>query len=590
MEKAIHRRAVAALSLLVSVSTVLLVQPSCQATPSSSLLFVATPFVACDKPHNGELQSVVVTAKGSPFAIKATHDAHARGMYAGVIIEPTAAFSNLQSVSFAASQPESIRVTVHSQMQGKTAFNYTWAPASIGARNDGDGQGTKHIVLDGNQLHVNPQSLVDRIVISTVGVDNDASTVISDLAVNGQPVTKMLAKGTRFYRVIAGHCAGPIGGPPLKSGSLPTTFTTMSLTNSTSKKRYFFMTLTPPSPYPAGEAYNNVNNVSFTVSGPNHVSGSNEGEIAVFPGTHKLTGFFYLNANDTVSFSPNLTFSASFFVNGTNKSTHGGLSDCDCITGVHEGTLYEGPGIGATFAEVTLNVDSAHLGQETVDISEVNGVNSLWSMSLPLPANPSTSYPQYFDSDNYVFCSATSTPWGSFSQGQLIPVPSIANSPGKYPFTGDRTATLSYCTCPPGGTGPMVCTGNIGVYPIGCDNCVSRSKPGCPNCPALLSSACCLSQRFESRADFGKLSGKSICRLPNRRQCGHRSYLLFESSKWRIRRRRRQPRQRLVKLKQMAEPIRWLKTLDEKFVLRFGKGPQSLKASMASVCIVSNRS
>ncbi|HEY9773609.1 MAG TPA: hypothetical protein V6C81_07345 [Planktothrix sp.] len=479
MKKAIHRLVVSALSLLVSISTVLLAQPSCQAAPSSALTFFATPFVAADKPHNAELRSSVVAAKGSPFAIKASHDAQARGMYAGVVIEPTQAFTNLQTISFSANQPENIRVTVHSQMDGKNAFNYTWALASAGAKNDGT-QGTKHIVLNSSQLHVNPDSFVDRIVISTVG-DSNASSVISDLTVNGQPVTKVLAHGTRFYKVIAGHSVGPLGGPPLKSDGLPTTFTTMSLTNSTGSTRYFFMTLTPPKGYPASEVYNNVNNVSFTVSGTNHVSGSGEGKITKYPGTTGLTGFFYLNSNDTVSFSPTLTFSAAFYVNGTGKTTHGGPNDCNCITGVHDGVPVEGTGIGSTFAEVTLNVDSTYLGDEVVDISEVNGVNSLWSISLPLATTP--VYPQYFDSDNYVFCSTTTTPWGTYNQGQLIPVPSIANAPGPYPFTGDRNAALSYCTCAPYGTGPMVCNGNIGVYPIGCDDCISRSKPGCPNGP-----------------------------------------------------------------------------------------------------------
>lgn len=249
---------------------------------------------------------------------------------------------------------------------------------------------------------------------------------------------------------------------PVKAMGLPTTFTTMSVTNGTNQKQYFYITLTPVSVtvpnYPAGEEINNLSQVTFT---GNFQPG--EGVITAIGGS-PLEGYFFLNAGNTANYAPQATFSANFYTNGTP-----GTNNNQCFTGL------PGVGVGATFAEVTLNVDGNYLGDETVDISEVNGINALWEVSLPLPAGslapPSNNYPKYFSTSGYVFPNNnTVTPWGTFQQGQLIPVPTIANNPGRYwPCSGDANATLPY------GVGK----GTVGVYPFGCDNCTSRAKPGC---------------------------------------------------------------------------------------------------------------
>ncbi|RTL44506.1 MAG: hypothetical protein EKK48_04435 [Candidatus Melainabacteria bacterium] len=85
---------------------------------------------------------------------------------------------------------------------------------------------------------------------------------------------------------------------------------------------------------------------------------------------------------------------------------------------------------GATFVE--LNVKNSVY--DTVDISEVNGVNAQWKMKLP-NAWTNSAYRS--------------------SGGALIPVGQIENSPGPGPnFYGNY--------------------GNPGVYPYGCTNCASR--------------------------------------------------------------------------------------------------------------------
>ena len=282
----------------------------------------------------------------------------------------------------------------------------------------------------------------------------------------GALVSAFLFALVGFLRVsppcMAQSPAAKEGAAPVKAMGLPATLTTMSVTNGTKQKQYFYITLTPVSQtvpsYPTSEEINNLSQVNFTGS-------FQPGEGVITPiNSSPLEGYFFLNAGTTASYAPQGTFSANFYTNGTP-----GTNNSQCYTGL------PGVGVGATFAEVTLNVDGAYLGDETVDISEVNGINSLWEVSLPLPsgslAPPSNNYPKYFSTSGYVFPNNnTVTPWGTFQQGQLIPVPKIANNPGRYwPCSGDANATLPY------GVGK----GTVGVYPFGCDNCTSRAKPGC---------------------------------------------------------------------------------------------------------------
>ncbi|MCE9620189.1 MAG: hypothetical protein K8R92_09805 [Planctomycetes bacterium] len=275
---------------------------------------------------------------------------------------------------------------------------------------------------------------------------------------------------------VGGGSAIPAGDPapaeeifrPSILGGLPAQFTTVSVKNATAQRQYFYIVLTPVSvsnpSYPHSEEIFNLGQVAFTGS-----FASGEGVITPTNGPMGTAtqGHFFLNAGNTASFAPHLTFSANFYVNGT-----AGTNNSQCITDVTQGV-----GIGATFAEVTLNVDSRYLGGEVVDISEVNGVNALWEMTLPIPAGnlsmapPNGHYPYFFSTSGYLFPAQTTVPnWGTFGANQLIPVPSIANNPGAAPtFSGDRNATLPY------GAGH----GTVGVYPFGCDNCISRDQPGC---------------------------------------------------------------------------------------------------------------
>lgn len=103
---------------------------------------------------------------------------------------------------------------------------------------------------------------------------------------------------------------------------------------------------------------------------------------------------------------------------------------------------------GATFVEFNVK----NIIFDTVDISEVNGVNAQWSIELPSGWT------------NSAYRNA---------MGQMIAITHIENSPGDLPnFYGDY--------------------GNPGVYPFGCTNCASRyqnlSTPGSP--PGTQRSGC----------------------------------------------------------------------------------------------------
>ena len=285
----------------------------------------------------------------------------------------------------------------------------------------------------------------------------------------------------------------PVGGSQegavVKTKTVPTFSTTptkLSLKNGTDQRQCIYITLTPPSlnpfinNFPTSLEVSNLNQVILTGTfDPN-----DEGIVhscnpdAVEPDPKTLQGYFYLNPNNTASYAPTLTFSANFYVNGNDGQNTDGLlpKNGTCITNVD----VQGAGLGVTMAEVTLNIptDGAILGLEAVDISEVNGVNALWEIALPIPEGgnlatspPTGQYPCFFNTANYVFPVETTIPnWGTFQIGQSIPVPLIANDPGPAPtFSGDRNATLLY------NLGP----GNVGVFPFGCDNCISRAKPGC---------------------------------------------------------------------------------------------------------------
>jgi len=282
----------------------------------------------------------------------------------------------------------------------------------------------------------------------------------------------------------------PVGGSQegavVKSktvGTFSTTPTTLSLTNGTGQRQCIYITLTPPSyklhpTFDPSLEVSNVNQVILTGTFDSNDEGivhSCNPDAGGHP--EALQGYFYLNAGNTATCKPTLTFSANFYVNGNQGPNINGTVNNDvCIT---HGEV-QGPGIGVTFAEVTLNVptDGIILGDETVDISEVNGVNALWEISLPLPPLPlspfvaNNNYPQWFSTANYwPTADNTVTTWGRFDTSQLLPVPKISNKPGDaYPFSGDSTADLQYM---PGQHG------NVGVYPFGCDNCDSRAKPGC---------------------------------------------------------------------------------------------------------------
>jgi hypothetical protein len=225
--------------------------------------------------------------------------------------------------------------------------------------------------------------------------------------------------------------------------------------------------------------------VQTTVSGPNQSSSpSTEGVITQIDSTH---GYFYLNQGDSVllTTSPNnLTFSAQIFTNGTSPTSTVWPDSSQCITNVSSSNQpIQGVGVGATFAEFTLNGDPTYIFPDTVDISEVNGVNARYKITLPTipPHAGTTNYPNFFCCSSYLFAHHSDTQWGKFSKGQYIPVQSIENRPGLvFPYTSDSTSVLvPISPAIARVNGATYAHGTVGVYPFGCDLCTSSSVPGC---------------------------------------------------------------------------------------------------------------
>jgi len=170
--------------------------------------FFASPFVASESKATTDFGADLATAPGSPFAIRANTFPPPEGTYAGVVIAPTDVFDRFHSISFSLNGATTTQVTVHSQRPGVSAFNYSRAFASEGMHaHTGKTSGYETVKLDANQLHVVPGSKVDRIVISTNALEKDASFLVSDININGQPVSKSLVESvsTRLVAISAPH-------------------------------------------------------------------------------------------------------------------------------------------------------------------------------------------------------------------------------------------------------------------------------------------------------------------------------------------------------------------------------------------------
>ncbi|HEY9731958.1 MAG TPA: hypothetical protein V6C89_08600 [Drouetiella sp.] len=117
---------------------------------------------------------------------------------------------------------------------------------------------------------------------------------------------------------------------------------------------------------------------------------------------------------------------------GQNPSSSGFVNQCTSTT-------------GATFVEVSLAASAS----DNCDISEVNGVNAIWSIDLPNGGWITGAW------------AAPNNQGGS----SILQVHHVENHPGNSPnFYGDY--------------------GNPGVYPFGCSNCVSRyNNPTAPATP-----------------------------------------------------------------------------------------------------------
>ncbi len=173
---------------------------------------------------------------------------------------------------------------------------------------------------------------------------------------------------------------------------------------------------------------------------------------------------FYLHTNQRAKFfnySQTNPFHCSIWCpvdSSNNGQSPSAAGTAYCFSGVSPSTQMP-VAAGNTLVEPILHNASS----DTIDISEVSGVNAQWAVLLP---------------NNGWSTSAYSYSSGGKTPNQVpIPVRTIMNQPGSsYPFYGDY--------------------GNPGVYPYGCTNCASRynnpTAPGTPpgtfgaGCPGLL--------------------------------------------------------------------------------------------------------
>ncbi len=173
----------------------------------------------------------------------------------------------------------------------------------------------------------------------------------------------------------------------------------------------------------------NQSSTAFTLS--DNTTGKPIPVVAV-PNVGAPYYYFYLNKGQTavycgydtnpLSSQVALYCPADSSTNGQNPNNPNIVNQCTSTT-------------GATFVEFSLSNSAS----DNCDISEVNGVNAIWSIDLP----------------NGGWITGA---WASPTTG-IIQVPHVENHPDSSPnFYGDY--------------------GNPGVYPFGCSNCVSRYNNG----------------------------------------------------------------------------------------------------------------
>jgi len=381
-----------------------------------SLQFTAVPFTASGSPDSGDLNANVVSDQGTSFAILSNPNRSTLSSYAGVLITPSHArvVTGFQNVSFLLKGSSTTQVTVHSAPPGHGSFNYSWVPSSKGMDSDQSASdGYQKVSIDARQLGLSAGSRIDRLVITSDPYSQQPSFLVKDLRVNGAQVETSISSGTKFFKVASNSATGPLGPAHIvKSAS---NVTTVSFKNRTGSTVTCFITLTPAPAEPSA-SISNINQISSSVS----ITGYD---------SNPLHGTFTLGSEATATFAPMSggpqLFSANMYV--------GDQSECT-------------PPYGETFAEFTLNVDGNPLTEETVDISEVNGVNALYDIDL----TPTSVYACEWSNSDYLQ-----------QNGQYIQIKRIQNTPGAAPnFEGDINS--------------------IGVYPFGCTNCVNRA--GAPVC------------------------------------------------------------------------------------------------------------
>jgi hypothetical protein len=381
--------------------------------------YFATPFIVAEKSDTTEVKATLATGSNNPFTISVNSGSPAKGTYAGVLVTPANGTSSFQNVSFTLRGSDTLHVTVRYKHDGKGAYNFTTLAVSAGSSPKASRESDAYrVTLSARAFRIPAGSTIDKIIVSPDTSYGANTFLISDLRVNGESVSKDLKAGTQFFPVINGISPGaPLADFTSFASSGSSNVRITNLAGATGSSQLIFL---------QNYGGNSIALIDHVTKQPI--------ALTFVTGTSNIY-YFTLNKNQTaeyVGYSASAPFHCSIYTpisSATNSSnvSAGSTAYCSATSGV---TLVE-PNVSGTAAD-------------TIDISEVSGVNAHWEVALP--------------------CGWVTGAYLSPGSQQYIPVSTIKNRPGASPYYGDY--------------------GNPGVYPFGCSSCASRYNyevysPGC---------------------------------------------------------------------------------------------------------------
>lgn len=391
---------------------------ACQ-TRSMAASYSASPFVAAEKADTTDFTSAQATGVGNPFVLSVNSSSPASGTYAGILILPTSGRSAFQNISFTLQGSDALRVSVRYKRDGKGALNFSSLPVNFNSNGKMTSKSNlRRVDLSSRAFRIPAGSTIDRIVITPDTGYGANKFLVSDLRINGAAPARNLTAGTKFFPVTNGiGTDAPLADT---AGFIATNSSSVLIRNdvgAAGSSQLFFLQNYGPN----------------TITLVDHLHKSTGIPVTLVPGTTNIY-YFTLNYGQTAEYSgysAATPFQCSIYVPLSTSVNACNVTASD--------TVYCNSSTGVTLVEPNIYAQSS----DTIDISEVSGVNAQWQVELP--------------------CGWVTGAYLNASQ-QYIPVSVVKNNPGAAPYYGDY--------------------GNPGVYPFGCTNCASRYNyetyaPGC---------------------------------------------------------------------------------------------------------------